>query len=1265
VAEKSAGKYALVLPGAFYRYQPEQVKSKHNDTAPGVLPLARHSSADETQLMKSKKKTLFFNVVFGAIIAAFFAAVESATFAAEKIELPNAGFENGLEIWRKRTATERAYQLHSPGHEGKNFARLEVSDDDTQADREAVYLNRLDLPTAEGYYRVRFWARSELSQGKGGALLVNFDAENKVLSAYNPGAVGVPDFGGNTPWREYSYVYHVPANTKMSALQLNGVGIRGHVDYDAISIEKLDATEGKKMLDEQKTKFVIAPFVDVPPRTPKFPLKTQRMIYSEKDVKIARENIEKHPEAKAVRDNIVAAADKWIEWSDEDLRKLLTSARVPRAFDLNVHGCPVHGAEVFNKGGAYPWKLDPKHPLKVTCPVGGETYPSNDYEAYANSGFDPALKKNWSGDYVDDGWGWVDPKNGERYWFVAYANQWNWYRTIDPAMLNLSRAYLLTGDKRYAHKAAVMLVRLAEVYPSMDYADQSRYGMMLKMQGGIYPGKVLYHTWESFFARDAAEAYDNIWDSIDGDAALQKLYGKTGAELRGFVEANFLEDAVDAYFANKIEGNFGMHQTALLYILLARQNMDTKKYSHLLVDEPGKDTSHTGLRYALYNMVWRDGAPLESPGYNMLWLENFAVLGELLKKGGTDLFADPKMKLVFDSPLDMTNIGLQTPALGDSAGVLGGLVGRDVEIYTKVNQAYKDPRYLQWISGATTKDNRGFTTFQTLFYPSLPPRSEAAGKRAVPPQPSRLLAGNGIGILNNPADTVSLAMTYGMHISHWHYDFLHFDIFANGQAMLPDLGYGDAMNAYVSGIYTWTLNTIAHNTVVVDEKRQQNNLPGTLHEFAVAPFARSMDASSPAYDNAQTYRRHLVQVDAGDNRSYVVDVFRVEGGTQHDYSLHGPPGKVETVNGTWSTPAKGTLAGENVKLEAIYDDDVLGAEDYKGVYYVYKGSGYQHLFNVQKLQSGSGALHYRHVRDNDAQIRIHPLTQNPSEVFLADAYDLPRARKHEVKYLITRRKSENGQPLASTFISVLEPFSGQPFIQSTKVLALNGGDGTAVEVVREGGTDIILSDPQNTRKVLAARGIETDANSAVVSFDAAGNLQRVFFSGGTFLKCGEQNFSAQPVRGKVSAVDAMQQTISVALDGGSTPDAATLAQRVAHFSNAQHTTQHPIQSATRDGNVLTLKTNDAILVGRARVKKADENKVSTDTELPFSPTYAGTTLLSHDFSNLSLVKTVNRGEIELASAPPKAIAVGQDIWFSNIGVGDEMEFPPLFYWDKK
>ena len=1188
-------------------------------------------------------------------------ATATSANAAEPVELKNGGFETGLAPWLLRAPSTIEPQILSPGYQGQNFARLEVGAAASERDREAVYLIRRDLPTEAGNYQIRFAARSSLTQGRGGARIVNLDADNKVLSSFVPGGK-IPLVQGQTPWTEYSFVYTVPPATKLSVLQLDGNALLGTLDYDAISIEKLTDEEAKNIPEVKPKPAVFAPppFVAVPPRAPQFPLKTKRMIASDADVATARANIEKYPEAKQVLEAIQKIADPWLEWSDDDLRTLMPSAQVPRAFDLNAKGCPLHGDEVFKKGGAYPWILDPRHPFQVTCPVGGETYPSNDFAAYANGDF---KAKPAAGEYADDGWGWLAP-DGERYWFVAYANQWTYYRTVEPALLNLSRAYLLTGDKRYAHKAAVMLHRLAEVYPSMDYENQSRYGLMSKATGSSYKGKVLNHIWECFFARDFAEAYDNVWDSIDGDAELQKSSGKTGAQLRGFIEANLLEDAIDAYDSTQIQGNFGMHQTALLYNLLARQNVDLKKYVHILVDDPGADVPHTGLRYALYNQVWRDGMPFESPGYNSLWIENFAVLSELLKKGGTDLYGDPKLKLLFDSPLNIVNIGRYTPSIGDSGGARGGLVGRSAQTYSRVQDAYHDPRYAAWLDGASETDNRGFSTFETLFEAPLAPKTESKSERVLPAQASRIFAGYGLGILNNPADTVGLTLTYGFHVSHFHWDFLNFELFANGQPMMPDLGYPDAMNAYVSSIYTWSQNTIAHNTVVVDAHKQDNNRPGILHQFADSPFARSVDASSPAYDKAQTYRRNLIQVDADAAHSYVVDVFRVAGGTQHDYSLHGPPGESETIGGKWSDPAPGTLAGADVKLGEIYDDKTLAAPDYAGSYAGYRGSGFQHLFNVRTRQSGDGEIQFQHVADANAKLRIHPLTQGAQQLFLADAWDLPRGRKNQVKYLITRRQSADGQPLQSTFISVLEPFDKAPFIQSTSVLKLDGGEGVAVKVERAGATDIVLSDPQATTKTLAQFGLETDAQSAVVTFDAAKVAQRVFFSGGTYLKVGAQTYKAAPLRAKVGAVDAMAQTVSVDLPANATFDVAALSGRTAHFSNDLGQTVHPIASATRAGNVLTLKTADAILVGRARADDVTGATVATSTVLPLASTYAGTTLLDSDFAPLARVRSAGIGAIALAAPPQKTVAPSSDVWFSNVGAGDEVEFPALFYWTK-
>jgi hypothetical protein len=316
------------------------------------------------------------------------------------------------------------------------------------------------------------------------------------------------------------------------------------------------------------------------------------------------------------------------------------------------------------------------------------------------------------------------------------------------------------------------------------------------------------------------------------------------------------------------------------------------------------------------------------------------------------------------------------------------------------------------------------------------------------------------------------------------------------------------------------------------------------------------------------------------------------------------------------------------------------------------------------LQGGRGALQYSHVRDADAKLRIHPLTQNAQEVFQADAYDLPRGRRNILKYHITRRQGDGQTPLESTFVSVLEPFNKQPFVQSSEQLSLTSGNGIAVRVQREGGTDIIVSDPSQSRKQLAVAGLETDARTAVITLNAAGGVERVFFSGGTFLKCDGKSYSSTALRGTVTAVDAKAQTVTVSLPAGSTVDATTLANRVAHFSSTLRQTEHPIASATLAGNQLTLKTTDAILVGRAQLRKVEEAVLETDTPLPFQDTYSGTALLNGNLEPLATVKEVKTGRIDLESAPAKALKAGDDVWFANIGVGATVEFASQFHWVK-
>ncbi len=464
--------------------------------------------------------------------------------------------------------------------------------------------------------------------------------------------------------------------------------------------------------------------VMLPPkvRTPKFPLKSARTLHSDAEIAAARANVAHFATARAVADHIISQANYWKDWSDQSLHDLVTTAEVPRAVHLCDAGCPVHGRKIFevNGGSTYPWIVDPKHPFQVKCPVGGETYPDNDYGAYYRSGFKD--KSTLVGKIVDDGWGWVGP-DGQRYWFVAYANHMIWQgldpdsRSINSAILFLSRAYILTGDRAYAHKAAILLHRVAEVYPNMNYEQQSDFGQMMAAQGTRYPGKIVNLIWESYqVAPELSEAYDNIWETIDTDASLQKFYHQSGEQIRACIEANYFEEAIDAYFADKMRGNYGTHQTALLELAVVRQHADNDRYVAEILHRPEGHMLRIGFDYGLYNLVFRDGNPHESPDYNFVWDARPRHVGRHAEESsGTALPDLPRLKRMFDAPLDFIAIGNHSPALGDTRTRYAPLIGDDPLTYRRALTIYRDPRYAAFLANIGATGAKSFSSYDTLF----------------------------------------------------------------------------------------------------------------------------------------------------------------------------------------------------------------------------------------------------------------------------------------------------------------------------------------------------------------------------------------------------------------------------------------------------------------------------------------------------------------------------------------------------------------------
>jgi len=247
--------------------------------------------------------------------------------------------------------------------------------------------------------------------------------------------------------------------------------------------------------------------------------KTERTFYTPARIAQAQENLQRFEWARnelqrIMEDSVSTAplggdyvgAARMVEKSDDELFAMMPSITIPRKWDsFGWSTCPVHGAEIRQDNGFYPWIVDvEQHPYKVQCPIGHEFYPSNDFAAGDLA----------SGDYPDDGHGYV--QDGQRYLFINYFTNFQYLTYVIPTIRSLSLAYLLTGEQRYGHKAAVLLSAVANQWPGPKYNSEYCYAKPY----GQLSGAVVDHIWEPIKLVSLALSYDALYPIFAEDPEL-------------------------------------------------------------------------------------------------------------------------------------------------------------------------------------------------------------------------------------------------------------------------------------------------------------------------------------------------------------------------------------------------------------------------------------------------------------------------------------------------------------------------------------------------------------------------------------------------------------------------------------------------------------------------------------------------------------------------------------------------------------------------
>ncbi len=958
--------------------------------------------------------------------------------------------------------------------------------------------------------------------------------------------------------------------------------------------------------------------------------KDVRTYYTDARIAVGRENVAKYDWAKAIQKRIIETGDtikyyigptytsarKFAAQSDEFMWLLQPPTRIPRSYDVSFRTiCPVCGDEVKKINVWNAWRIDPiARPDQVQCQRCKRWYPSNKYHEGDMT----------SGDYPDDGSGWLH--EGKRYHFMREYAHMCYGSVVVPTLRSLSQAWLLTGDRNYAHKGCILLARLATEYPNYGWDRVKLVGTnVAKLEnrfqrtyvgwcGGTHPhytwkkgGMITDLIWETFCLEATAYAYDAFYDYLGTDPELIAFLKAKGMSitdadgLRAYIETYLFRAGMDGLLRGMIKGNEGFHQAAALAVALVMDDYsDNHPNSKDMVDYAYHGAGQSA--YMMINGLTRDGGGHESPNYNRIKCDfiRVAQLMEAIRRRRPkpypldrypDLFAHPKARGLFDYYIDILVLDTFVPSIGDCGGI--GKPNRhdathrrhsflqDENLYAF--QRYGDPRYAR---AATRFDGQPFGGRLWEPYPADEIANALRKPESQIVRRSRVLDGYGVAILESGRWPRSRAVTlnYASTIGHRQRDPLTLQVFARGLSLLPDLGYPRTWDYR----WQWDANSLAHNTVTVNETqpaarsfRNAATLFATAGGVHVAiarhnPYPERMGLGRKDAPPVDLYERTVLLIDVDESRFYVVDLFAVRGGEQHDQSWHAMLVRPDCPDLAWRAQPKGTLAGADVPPFAAYNDR-WGRRREGGDFASY-------LTDVRRASLDSVARwSWRSgLPEGDALcLHVVPLG-GPAEVIMGRGRSPVWPKDEALDYLLVRRTATGGA--ASHFLTVLDAFQKTPVVQAVRAMK---EDPIVLEVTRADGVDeITLRLPKGPSRTTAHRPIGIRVRSV------RGGPQRD-------VRIGTLPDGSGPgyARAAILGLDYDRHEIVVPGDAGRDGDFQP--GRAVRIYNDMRSALFRIAAARREGERWRLTLDKTALVARFPIVGVDRGRLKLGVKTPF------------------------------------------------------------------
>ena len=862
------------------------------------------------------------------------------------------------------------------------------------------------------------------------------------------------------------------------------------------------------------------------------PMKSQGVFFGAPMMATAQANVARYPWARELQQQVVAAASPWLGYSDDQLWDLMFGNTIKRSWMVWSNGyCPACRQDV----PMYNWEMDAlARPWKVRCPHCQELFPKNDFHRFYRSGldehgvFDPARADRsllFNADHpdpadplhsfgVDDGEGYVE---GEHRWrFIgAYLIYGQWKQAIVAGICRLAAAYAVTGDPTYAHRAGVLLGRVADLYPTMDFGKE---GVMY--EGPPRSGYV--STWHDACAevRSLALAYDQVFPALQADQPLADFLAAKASQYRlpapqgtpGDVVRNIEERIFQDTLANrpKIESNYPQTDITLAIIrtVLGWPQNREEIYGTcdaILEKATAVDgvTGEKGLAgyasYALYGTSWfLELYGRMDPGF----------LPDMLRR-------HPRLHDMYRFHIDTWCLGKYYPTCGDSGGFgtqvtqyagVGfsahpGLEPSMFSFVWRLAELTGDANLVQALYGANGGSVADLP--HDLFAPDPEAVQRGVGEMIARHGPTPRLGSVNkeqwhLAILRSGEGEAARALwlDYDAGGAHGHQDGLNLGLYAYGLDLLPDFGYPPVnYGGWGAPRSVWYTMSAAHNTVVVDGRSSRSGA-GRHTLWAEGDRFHAVRASAPALIEGQQFERTAALVDVSGEHCYVLDVFRVVGGSDHAKLTHSHFASLST-QGLSLAPAADY--GHDTQMRS-FRVDPAPAPGWSADWKVEDRRGY--------LPPGT-----------DLHLRCFDLSQD-AQAGTAEAWISVSGHSgsEEAWIPLVMARRQGPAPLASTFVGVLEPYLGTSQVRLVRRLPLEGagtlpGD-VAVEVqLADGRRDLLLAADAEPRAgrlpVLSQRrwGVRAEAELVLVRLDPQGRPERLALCHGRRLRVGALELS--------------------------------------------------------------------------------------------------------------------------------------------------------------